>query len=307
MISKKPILVTGSHRSGTTWVGRMIAQSPSVGYIHEPFNLNHYPGICGAKFDYWFPYISKKNESNFYENIRKTINFSYNLIGELKAIRSPKDLLHLVRDFNNFLFYRLSHVRPLIKDPIAVFSAEWLASKFNMDVIVLIRHPAAFANSLKRKNWTHPFSHFLEQPLLMKYHLHPFEAEIRKYAEKEHSVVDQAILLWRLIHHMIIKYKKNHEDWIFLRHEDISRNPVDSFQILFERLNLKFSKHILVKIKKYSNSANPSEAIANGDSLRRDSKSNIFNWKRSLTRSEIENIRFKVEDISRLFYSDEDW
>ena len=42
----KPILVTGSHRSGTTWVGKMLAATGSVGYIHEPFNLKNRPGIC---------------------------------------------------------------------------------------------------------------------------------------------------------------------------------------------------------------------------------------------------------------------
>ena len=36
MIDTKPILVTGSHRSGSTWVGKMLATSPSVNYIHEP-------------------------------------------------------------------------------------------------------------------------------------------------------------------------------------------------------------------------------------------------------------------------------
>jgi hypothetical protein len=32
----RPILVTGSPRSGTTFVGRMLALSPGVHYIHEP-------------------------------------------------------------------------------------------------------------------------------------------------------------------------------------------------------------------------------------------------------------------------------
>lgn len=59
--NKKPILVTGSHRSGSTWVGRMLALSPSVGYIHEPFNIRHRHGICKAHFEYWFQYICDEN------------------------------------------------------------------------------------------------------------------------------------------------------------------------------------------------------------------------------------------------------
>ena len=36
----RPILVTGSHRSGSTWLGQMIGASDAVGYIHEPFNID---------------------------------------------------------------------------------------------------------------------------------------------------------------------------------------------------------------------------------------------------------------------------
>jgi hypothetical protein len=188
-----------------------------------------------------------------------------------------------------------------------VFSTEWLASTFDMDVIVLIRHPAAFTSSLKRLNWTHPFSHFLEQPLLMRDHLSSFEAEIREYVDKEHDIIDQATLLWRLIYHMVIKYQNNHNDWIFIRHEDLSRDPLRGFQNLFNNLNLEFSEHVRETIKEYTNSTNPSEAPEKGQSLKRDSKSNILNWKSRLTVSEIERIRTQVEDISSVFYSDKDW
>ncbi|MCF8233846.1 MAG: hypothetical protein K9G67_15655 [Bacteroidales bacterium] len=36
---KKEILVTGAHRSGTTWVGHVMREAPEVHYIHEPFNV----------------------------------------------------------------------------------------------------------------------------------------------------------------------------------------------------------------------------------------------------------------------------
>ena len=307
MINTKPILITGAHRSGTTWVGRMIAESPLVGYIHEPFNLNHSLGICAAKFDYWFPYISYENESIYYEHIKNTLSFSYNLSSQLKTIRRPGNVLQVLREYNTFYRYRNSTVRPLVKDPIAIFSAEWLAQTFDIDVIVLIRHPAAFASSLKRLNWTHPFSHFLGQHLLMKDHLHPFEADIRAYTEKEHDIIDQAALLWRLIYHMVVQYQKNHDDWTFVRHEDISREPLRGFQTLFDVLNIEFSERIRTTIEEYTDSSNPDQAPDGGHSLKLDSKSNIWNWKHRLTVSEVERIRTQVEDISSVFYLDEDW
>ena len=72
--------MTGSHRSGSTWVGTTLGKSSSVGYIHEPFNLEHRLGICGAKFDYWFPYITEDNEEIVCEKIQKTLDFKYNIM-----------------------------------------------------------------------------------------------------------------------------------------------------------------------------------------------------------------------------------
>ena len=43
-----PVLVTGSPRSGSTWVGNVLALAPGAGYIHEPFNRRHPPGLCRA-------------------------------------------------------------------------------------------------------------------------------------------------------------------------------------------------------------------------------------------------------------------
>jgi LPS sulfotransferase NodH len=35
-VQQRPILVTGAHRSGTTWVGKMLALAAGTGYAHEP-------------------------------------------------------------------------------------------------------------------------------------------------------------------------------------------------------------------------------------------------------------------------------
>ena len=106
----KPILVTGSHRSGTTWVGRILASSPSVAYIHEPFHIRHDPDVCQARFDHWFTYVCEQNEAQY----RKPI----------------KQMLRAARRRSGVAWYRRSRIRPLIKDPLAVFSAAWLSSRF---------------------------------------------------------------------------------------------------------------------------------------------------------------------------------
>lgn len=86
MISRKPILVTGSPRSGTSRVGRMIGQVPSVRYVHEPFNISGRPCRCGVKFYYWFHYLSSESRLFLQSHLKHTIFPAYNRIGLLNLI-----------------------------------------------------------------------------------------------------------------------------------------------------------------------------------------------------------------------------
>lgn len=305
-LSRKPILVTGFNRSGTTWVGQMIATSPSIGYIHEPFNLSCHPGICNAPFKYWFSYVSEENESRFYPALKRTLDFQYNLISGLKTIRSKDSLKLFFRTLvNTFRKSRLKLV-PLMKDPVAIFSVEWLASRFDMDVVMTIRHPAAYVSSLKRLNWFTKFADFLAQPLLMRDHLSSFQDEIECIAGKPQDIIDNAILSWKVMFSVLQKYKNLHPDWIFLRHEDISMNPLLHFKELYEKFGLNFTDNIARRIEKHSNINVSNDNRAPFDILR-NSKSNIHVWRNRLNRKEIKKIRDQLFELSFQLYPANDW
>jgi hypothetical protein len=309
---KRPILVTGATRSGTTWVGRMISASPWVGYIPEPLNFNWgkklHPGMCAASVQHWFPYICEENGDAFYEPIRDTLQFRYNLIDGLRSIRSLEDMRRVAWGYLAFWTYRANDMRPLVKDPHAVVSAEWLAEAFGMDVVVMIRHPAAFVSSIKRLDWTFPFSHFLEQPLLMRAYLHPFRQQLESYAATPPDIIDQAVLLWNIVYHIVGEYRNRYEDWVFLRHEDVARDPLAFFRTVYEALGLRFSEHVRSVIQEHTAFSNPARVpVERAFSTRRDSRSTIRQWKERLTVSEIERIRKGTEKIAGGFYSAEDW
>ena len=69
-----------------------------------------------------------------------------------------------------------------------------------MEVIVLVRHPAAFAGSLKRRQSAFLFEDFLEQERLWAMKLAPFSEPIKEMTRKQHSVVEQAALLWSCLY-----------------------------------------------------------------------------------------------------------
>jgi hypothetical protein len=286
-------------------VGRIIAAAPSVGYIPEPFNLLCRPGLCAAHFPHWFYYICEENEQQYIPHIQRTLEFRYQMFEELKVMRSPRDVARMARDFTRFQYYRMRRHRPLLRDPQAFFSAEWLARRFGFGVVVLIRHPAAFVASFKSLHWRHPFDHFLKQPLLMRDHLSPFEDEIREFAEHKQDPVDQAILLWRLIHSVILRYQKTHPEWTFARHRDLSSNPIGEFRRIFERLKLPYGTREEINTRHYC----MAEAKQQGyvwDDVVRNSAQNLDLWRTRLTEEELERVSEKCFDLAREFYTEEE-
>lgn len=304
--SNRPILVTGSHRSGSTWVGQMIARAPSVAYIHEPFNIKPEPGHFGGEFASWFTYVCDDNADQFEAYVRRCLELKYPLSTKLRASKSPANWGRSLVSWARFVSQKRPGQQPLMKDPLAVFSADWLARKFDMQVIVLTRHPAAFAGSLKKAGWSHPFDHFLDQPLLMRDHLADFRPQIELFAEEEQDIIDQAILLWNMIHSVIYQYHSEHPDWMFVRHEDISLSPVEQFGAIYDYLGLHYSDAIQEEIATFSR-ADPVSEADDLLSIKRDSRYNLGRWKDRLTEDEIERIGVGTSAISHHFYSPADW
>jgi hypothetical protein len=326
----RPILVTGSHRSGSTWVGRTLAADPSIGYISEPFHVRHQPGICAATFRHWYTYVTHENEAAFRSHLARTLTFRYRIGPELVALPRlwwegrtgrvrpagdtmtqpplPRPARRTIREGAGFLYARARRARPLLKDPMALFSSEWLAESFGVLPVVVVRHPAAFAGSLKRLDWHFPFAHFLEQPLLMRDFLHAFEDEIRRAARHPLDVVDEAILLWRIVHAAISSLRARHGDWVFVRHEDLSTDPFGGFRALTSRLEIDFGPQVRAAIAHSTASSNPVEApVGAVEHLLRDSRANVDNWRHRLTAAEIERVRTGTSDLAERFYTQDEW
>lgn len=309
MSRQRGILVTGAHRSGSTWVGRMLAHSHEVQYIHEPFNLKCRRGICRANFEQWYSYVDNSVDDyrKIHESLSDTLSFRYAFASEFRDLTSARDAMRAVRDAFEMSRGRFFHLRPLMKDPLALFSSEWLSSSFDMDVVILIRHPAAFASSLKVKGWSFPFSHLLKQTALVDRYLSDFREELKEYSINEKDIISQSILLWKITHHVIASYQDAYPDWLYLRHEDLSRSPSNGFAQVYEYLGLEFSPAIQSRVKSSSARKNPTETSRNIHNVNRDSISNIWNWKNRLSQEEIQRIYEGVGDLGKRFYGDEDW
>jgi Sulfotransferase family len=301
-----PILVTGAHRSGTTWVGKMLALAPGVAYVHEPFNPRTPAGLSPAPFDRYFTVVTAENEDRYLPGLERTLAFRYDLGAGLHGPAGVRDLARAGRDFARLLPPRLAGFRPLVKDPIALLSAEWLADRFGMDVVVLARHPAAFAASLGRLGWSHDFGSFVvagEVPEIVS----RYEHEIREQAERPGDPLAQASLLWRILYGAVESYRERHPEWTYLRHEDASVDPLGTFERLYGRLGLELTPQARQEIERAtSTSDNPAELRSPHD-VKLASAASLGRWRKQLTPEEIEFLRSSTGDVWPSFYSDEDW
>lgn len=302
----KPILVTGSHRSGTTWAGQMLAAAPYAAYIHEPFNINARLGVTRAPFDHWFQYVSAETAELHRDMIDRVLRFDYPLLTNIGGIRQVEDVGRVARDQAAAWLRKLKGSTPIVKDPIAFFSAEWLCDEFDMNVLVMIRHPAAFCSSVKLKKWEFDFHNFADQPALVARYLSDFEPQIREHARERKNLIDQAILLWNCIHRTVATYQHARPGWIYARHEDLSNDPPQRFRAIYERFGLEFTERSRQAIVHDSGEHNPTEQQA-GNEFLRNSKESIHNWKHRLDAEEIRRIRAGTEAVAADFYGDADW
>jgi hypothetical protein len=304
---RRPVLVTGAHRSGTTWVGRVLAAAATpMGYIWEPFNPRHRPGTFPIRFPHYFHYVCAENGAECAAPLADMLAFRYRPGAELGSLRSPRDAARMGRDWWRFAGSRRHGATPLVKDPIALLSAEWLAATFDMRVLVMIRHPAAFAATIRRRGWRHRFADFLEQPLLMRDLLAPYADEIQAASAQQLPILDEAVLLWNILYGTVARLEERHPDWVFARHEDIAREPVARFRALYAQLGLGWSATVEQLVLATSSASNPAEPDR-VDAIRRNSAASAAAWRAQLSAEEIARIRRGTEPLAGRYYTDADW
>jgi hypothetical protein len=282
----------------------MLVAGGQAALINEPFSRFHPTGVMRAPVRSLYTYVCDENEAEYLGPLRETLAYRYHYWAQLKS-HPAKDVPRAVRDAIGFLRARLAGQRPLLKDPFALFSVPWFAERLHCQVIVVVRHPVAFASSLKRLDWSFDFGDLLAQPVLMDRLLSSFRGEMELIHRRPEDVISQASLLWRVIYSTVARYRATNPQISVVRHEDLSVDPVLGFRQLYAALGLSFTARAQRTVVRSSTENNPTElAPRNPHGLRLNSRANLQNWKHRLTREEIERVLEATHDIVPLFYSD---
>lgn len=146
-------ILTGMHRSGTTWLGEMVARAKEYGVVHEPFNYDH--GLVGTPA--WYLDPNEADHIGFlragFEKIEaESVKFKwrFNATHPLKSIVSRFLGTGVSRHYKRTIVAKPP--RLAIKDPFLLKMAPKLADD-GKKVVVSVRHPGAIMLSLQRMKW----------------------------------------------------------------------------------------------------------------------------------------------------------
>ncbi len=238
---KKPIIISGIPRSGTTPLGIVLSSIKGFSMIYEPFNANQ--GIIDIQFNYPYPgkNISIEQFQSIFNNL---IQFQSSFKkGYLKNDSLAKRIFKTFFGNESSLSYfkakkSLSTDQLLIKDPFLLFCSKELC--LNHKVIICYRPLMALAGSFKRMKWD--FKEF--EDLINFFPANSIKSLSFKANDKISSNVVGAIQFYELFYNYMNSINSNKNLYFFSQHE-FSTDPIEEITNVLKWLELEVSDEII--------------------------------------------------------------
>jgi len=250
------ILVAGTGRSGTTWLGDIINYKNEYRIMFEPFASK---------------YVKECNHFNYKQYIRPDSKAEY-FLKESHKILSGNIKNQWIDRYNRKFFCN----HRLVKEIRANFFLKWIKNNFpSIPIIFIIRHPCAVAHSRIKLGWETYLEDILDQKDLIQDYLSDYQEDFRNI----HSNFEKQIYLWCIENYVTLKQLKK-GDAHFIFYEPLCLNPTKTIQRLFNWLGKEYDKAIEKVIKTPSSVSRKQSAIVTGDDL-------IGEWKKNIHKEQI--------------------
>ena len=223
------ILVTGFPRSGTTFVGRAIASTPGVHYVHEPFN-EEWPAV-GTSFrvhPFWRPDEDCEKDMGHLGRLDSVFGFrpSVPTFSRGDWSRPRFALKRAVRSMVPPLgpLYK-KHL--VFKDPLAICAADILAKRYRMRTIVMFRDPLGVVASIRRYGWRINPDHITHQPQLRREVGEDMVDTMEAIAAGDSETREAELIAqtWLISSKLLENRLSPGNDVIYIRHADLIRDP----------------------------------------------------------------------------------
>jgi hypothetical protein len=272
---RNTVLIAGSGRSGTTWLGEIVNHRNDYRYIFEPFHPRKVRLSRGFRSR---QYLRPGDGDPLLAGPVARV-----LSGRVRSVWTDK--------FNR---KRLAH-RRLIKEIRGNLLLGWIHNNVpEVPIVLMLRHPCAVVHSqLTREwNWRVDLAELCAQDALMEDHLEPF----RDLVEGARTRFERQVLLWCIENYVPTRqFGRDQIHVVFYEH--LCRDPRSELKRLFSFLGSEFDGSLLDEV------ATPS-ALSRGE--RTITSRVIDRWKEGLTDDETKRAMELLErfGLSRLYGED---
>lgn len=268
----RTVILAGSGRSGTTWLGNIIAANPNFRIIFEPFEQNHVPQAA------ILPRRSYARPSNTYPEWIPFVK---------DALSGKINNKWIQRDGNRWWAPRI-----LVKEIRANLMLGWIDRTFHPKIVFIIRHPCAVVLSRLKLKWTINLSGLLLQSELVADYLDPFvDLILRAKTEAQKQAV-----LWS-VENLVPLSQLREFGWIFCTYEHLYCDPDNEVNRILKGLEIRKTVLTQRAIRQVS-------MVTRSDSPIVKRENPLAEWQKRLTKKETDDILRVVEAFGINLYCD---
>lgn len=271
----------------------MLAE-PGLWYVHEPFNPNK--GYWDREFQYFY---KERYPVKLEKFVRDILKGKHGRFANHRYTKHPLMPLRLMP---------APVKRVLIKDPTACLLTNYLSTQFQMCALVLFRHPAGFASSIKELGWPSGkfLGYLLNSEALIQEYLGANEALLRRFVNRDD--LEASVVLYGALNKVLWKQIQENENIKYAIFEELCLDPISRFKELFQILSLPYTDSTLNRHMDLCFIASPQKMKYSPHSIRRNSQSMAEGWKSKVDALELRNIRMIWEQFEiPLYLAENDW
>lgn len=304
-----PFFISGLPRSGTTYVGTILDQDPSIVTFNEP--LNDEFGL--RRVTHKFPYIADGADDAQTHRSTQWLDAVLNLRGGWRRFALSPDrsrsshaakILFGSRVSWRWRFARLQQLTPrtahrlCIKDPFATFALGHLARERAIPSVCMIRHPAAYYLSFRTQRWRIGMHQLANEHQLRSAYGDGIGDRLWNAAAHDHLVY--CGLLWKMMARAISEAPSA---VLPVLHEDLSRGADAVLGEITSHLGLAYSAPMRTFVARTTQGIAVAPQYQRVRQFDRDSASLVDYWRGVLDTNEQHRLRGIVGDDLERFYT----
>lgn len=248
------VLLAGSGRSGTTWLGQIINHANSYRDVFEPFHPQHVKRVHGWPMMRYLPADDRSDPAG----------------PTVKALLAGRIRSKWTDRYNR----RALPERRLVKAIRVNLMLGWVARCCpGTTMLYAMRHPCAVVHSRVKLGWSTHLDQMLAQPALMRDHLEPYR-EIIERAEHEADAWTRHATMW-CIENAVPLRELSIGDAHILFYERFCDRFDEEVQALFDYLGTAVPDGVERARRKHSAHFRRDSAILRGGDLTGDWRNNV--------------------------------